>query len=71
MRVIHHEHNRVYGSALINGFQMQKDLIFSNNDGDGPIRTFAKCTICSRSSANIDLVTGDKLKRGATPVYGF
>jgi glycosyltransferase involved in cell wall biosynthesis len=63
LRVIHHEHNRGYGAALISGFtNAKKDLIFYT-DGDGQYDVREIHNLLPHLKPNIDLVNGYKVKR--------
>jgi glycosyltransferase involved in cell wall biosynthesis len=63
LRVIHHEKNRGYGTALISGFRnARKDLVFyTDGDGQYDVREIHK--LLAHLSPDIDLVNGYKTQR--------
>jgi glycosyltransferase involved in cell wall biosynthesis len=63
LRVIHHERNMGYGTALISGFRnARKDLIFYT-DGDGQYDVREIHNLLAQLKPNIDLVNGYKIQR--------
>jgi glycosyltransferase involved in cell wall biosynthesis len=63
LRVIHHEKNMGYGTALISGFSnARKDLIFYT-DGDGQYDVREIHLLLAQLMPNIDLVNGYKIQR--------
>jgi len=63
LRVIHHEKNMGYGTALISGFRNAlKDLIFyTDGDGQYDVREIHK--LLAHLAPHIDLVNGYKIRR--------
>lgn len=63
LRVIHHERNMGYGTALISGFaNARKDLIFYT-DGDGQYDPREIHKLLDQLKPNVDLVNGYKVRR--------
>jgi glycosyltransferase involved in cell wall biosynthesis len=63
LRVIHHERNMGYGTALISGFRnARKDLIFYT-DGDGQYDVREIHLLLAKLTPVIDLVNGYKIRR--------
>jgi glycosyltransferase involved in cell wall biosynthesis len=63
LRVIHHNKNMGYGTALISGFQnARKDLIFYT-DGDGQYDVREIHNLLDHLKPDIDLVNGYKIRR--------
>jgi glycosyltransferase involved in cell wall biosynthesis len=63
LRVIHHNKNMGYGTALISGFRnARKDLIFyTDGDGQYDVREIHK--LLAQLAPHIDLVNGYKIRR--------
>src|SRR4051812_33084415 len=63
LRVIHPEHHRGYGAALITGFKnARKDVIFYT-DGDGQYDVREIHNLLQHLTPAVDLVNGYKVKR--------
>ncbi len=64
LRVIHHEHNRGYGGALISGFAAaQYDWIFYT-DGDAQYDAKEASVLVPLATDDVDIVQGFKIGRG-------
>ena len=64
LRVIHHEHNRGYGGALISGFAAARyDWIFYT-DGDAQYDASEAAILVPLATDSVDIVQGYKIGRG-------
>lgn len=64
LKVIHHEHNRGYGGALISGFAAAQHEWIFYTDGDAQYDAREVALLVPLATATVDVVQGYKMTRG-------
>jgi glycosyltransferase involved in cell wall biosynthesis len=66
LRVVHHDHNRGYGQALISGFSNARNEWIFYTDGDAQYDAREAADLIPLATADVDIVQGYKVGRGDT-----
>jgi len=71
LRVVHHEHNRGYGAALITGFAHCRHELIFYTDGDGQYSPTDLPALFAALEPGTDVVNGYKTGRADGPLRAF